>query len=300
MGRRLLLAGLLILPAPFGGETVGARGEGVPRQPGEKRGVSADGADVRISGAASKNGVLVHEATCPYQKGTTHIHVLLPDKLEPDRKYPVIYVLPVEPGNGTRWGSGLEEVRKLNLHNKLNIIFVMPTFSDWPWYCDHPTDPMLRQETYLVAVVVPFIEKTYPASRSAEGRLLLGFSKSGFGAWSLLLRHPNLFGRAAAWDAPLNMAAPSKFGMGPVYGTQENFEKYRIPSLLQRQQNKLTTLRLSLCGHCNFGEHHAEIHQLMTRLGIPHEFLETRRQTHHWNAGWIEDAVRFLAGSEGK
>ena len=41
-------------------------------------------------------------------------------------------------------------------------MFVAPTFSHLPWYADHPTKPEIRQETYFLKVVVPFIDKTYP------------------------------------------------------------------------------------------------------------------------------------------
>ena len=51
----------------------------------------------------------------------------------------------------------------------------------------------------------------------------IGFSKSGWGAFSLLLRHPEVFGRAAAWDAPLMLEQPNRYGMGAVFGSQENF-----------------------------------------------------------------------------
>jgi len=241
------------------------------------------------------NGFVVHNIESPYQKGTTQIFVLTPDRLEVGKRYPVIYVLPVEPGSGTRWGNGLAEIKKLDLHNKLGIIFVMPTFSDWPWYCDHPTDPVLRQETYLREVVIPFIEKNYLVVPGRDGRLLLGFSKSGWGAFSLLLRHPDLFGRAAAWDAPLNMAAPSSFGMGPIFGTQENFNKYQISSLLKQQAEKLKGVsRLAMIGYSNFRPHHQAIHEQMKTLGIPHEYRDVRQGVHDWRSGWLEDAVRFL------
>ena len=242
-----------------------------------------------------KDGFFVHEVESPYQKGKTKIYVLTPDKMDAGKKYPVVYVLPVEPGNGTRWGNGLLEIKKLDLHNKLGIIFVMPTFSDWPWYCDHPTDPQLRQETYFLEVVVPLIEGAYPVLPGPPGRLLLGFSKSGWGAFSLLLRHPDFFGRAAAWDAPLNMAAPNQFGMGPIFGTQENFEKYRISSLLTKQAEKLKAgSRLALIGYSNFRTHHQAIHEQMTRLNIPHEYADIRQGNHDWRSGWLEDAVKFL------
>ena len=104
-----------------------------------------------------------------------------------------------------------------------------PTFSHLPWYADHPTDPDIRQESYLLEVVIPFIEANYPARADRRGRLLLGFSKSGWGAYSLLLRHPDVFGKAAAWDAPLMMSEPGKYGSG---------DDLRHPNELRRLQGQ--------------------------------------------------------------
>lgn len=240
-------------------------------------------------------GFLFHEVTSEYQAGTTEIQVLLPDKLEKGGRYPVLYVLPVEANRENRWGEGLLEVKKLDLHNKLGLICVQPTFSHLPWYADHPTDAKIRQETYFVNVVVPFMDRTYPTVASAKGRLLLGFSKSGCGAFTLLLRHPDLFGRAAAWDSPLTMAKPDSYGMGPIYGTQDNFEKYRIPDLLAKRAAELgKESRLILAGTSNFGKHHEAIHEQLTQLKIPHEYRDERKPKHHWDAGWVVDTVNLL------
>jgi hypothetical protein len=160
-------------------------------------------------------------------------------RIEGDAVRTVIYVLPVEAGTESRYGDGLKEVQKLDLHNKLNAVFVAPTFSHLPWYADHPTKPEVRQESYFLKVVVPFIDKTYPVRAEADGRLLLGFSKSGWGAWSLLLRRPDLFGKAAAWDAPLMMDKPGKYGSGDIFGTEANFKGYRVGKLLEVKTDQL-------------------------------------------------------------
>jgi hypothetical protein len=243
-----------------------------------------------------KNGCVFHEVESDLQAGPTEIQVLLPDRLEKAKRYPVLYVLPVEANRENRWGEGLLEVKKLDLHNKLGLIVVQPTFAHLPWYADHASDPKIRQESYFVSVVVPFVERTYPALAEAKGRLLLGFSKSGNGAFSLLLRHPTVFGRAVAFDSPLNMDKPSNYGMGPIYGTQENFEKYRLPDLLTRRAAELgKEKRLAMIAHSNFDKHHLAIHEQMDKLKIPHEYRDDKKATHHWNAGWVKDAVEWLA-----
>src|ERR1700677_4031656 len=126
-------------------------------------------ASVTISEAKKDDGgFLIHEVRSPFQAGVTHIRVLLPDKLEPGKRYPVVFVLPVEAGKENRFGVGLLEIKKQNLHNKLQAIFVAPTFSHLPWYADHPTKADIRQETYFLQVVLPFIEKTYPVQAVAS------------------------------------------------------------------------------------------------------------------------------------
>jgi WD40 repeat protein len=224
---------------------------------------------------------------------------LLPDKLEPAKRYPVIFVLPVEAGAESRFGDGLREVQKRNLHNTLQVIFVAPTFSHLPWYADHPTDRAIQQETYFLKVVVPFVTKTYPALPAPNGRLLLGFSKSGWGAFSLLLRHPEVFGKAAAWDAPLMMNRPDRFGMADIFGTQANFEKYQIAKLLEAHADKFAKeQRLLLTGYGNFRDHHAQVHARMTELKIAHAYRDGPPRKHDWHSGWVAEAAEWLLQHE--
>ena len=245
-------------------------------------------------------GFLVHTVQSPHQAGETKLRVLLPEAIEKARRYPVVYVLPVEKLDGRRYGDGLAEVRKLGLHNRHGLICVYPTFSHLPWYADHPTDRTIRQESYLLGDVLPFVERTYPALREPRGRLLLGFSKSGWGAWSLLLRHPDVFGKAAAWDSPLTQARPDPWGMRGIFATQANFARYHIPSLLQRAASKLGgSKRLGLFGYGNFRKHHEAIRAKLLAMGIPHEYRDGPWRKHHWAGGWLAEAMAFLAAPSG-
>ena len=239
--------------------------------------------------------MVTHEVRSPYQAGPTLIRVLTPDAPEPGKTYPVVYVLPVEAGIESRYGDGLAEVRRLGLHNRLKTVFVAPTFSHLPWYADHPTRPELRQEAHLLAVVVPFVQRTYPVRADAAGRLLLGFSKSGWGAFSLLLRNPEVFGRAAAWDAPLMMDAPGRYGSGEVFATPENFRRYELTRLVEgagwlRERN-----RLVVTGYGNFRAEHQRFHALLEKLGVPHDYRDGPAARHDWHSGWVAEAVGLLA-----
>jgi len=241
------------------------------------------------------DGFLVHDVTSPYQAAATQIRVLLPDKLDPAKRYQVVYVLPVEAGIESRFGDGLKEVKKLDLHNTLGVVFVAPTFAHLPWYADHPTKPNLRQETYLLKVVLPFVEKTYPVKAQAESRLLLGFSKSGWGAFSLLLRNPDVFGRAAAWDAPLMLEKPGKYGSSDIFGNDDNFTGYHVSKLLTDNAARLQTQkRLILLGYGNFRAETSAAHELMEKLKIAHEYRDGPNRKHDWHSGWVKESVELL------
>ena len=242
-----------------------------------------------------ENGFLVHTVQSSFQAGVVKIRVLLPDKLDPTKKYTALYVLPVEALDENRYGDGFLEAKRKDLHNKHQLICVAPTFSHLPWYADHPTDKDIQQEAYLLKVVLQFIERKYSANPKREGRLLVGFSKSGWGAWTLLLRHPDVFHKAAAWDAPLMKAAPNQFGMGPIFGSQENFNRYEVTKLLAQRAELLRKQdRLVLTGHGGFREHHQQTHQLLEKLDIRHQYRDGPKRKHHWNSGWLEEAVDLL------
>lgn len=248
-----------------------------------------------ISAALQEEGVLVHAVETECQSAKTQIRVLLPDNFDKTRKYRAVFILPVEGGRETRYGDGLLEFKKLELHNKHELVCVAPTFAKLPWYADHPSDKQLQQETYFVQVVVPYIERTYNIPAQSDHRLLVGFSKSGWGAWTLLLRHPDLFGKAAAWDAPLIMGWPSQFGSLPIFATPENFENYRVTKLIADAGPRLgSKTRLGLVGYGNFLAHHRAVHVQLDELKIPHLYLDGPPKQHTWESGWLTDAVEFV------
>lgn len=241
-------------------------------------------------------GDRVHRIESPRQEGATSVRVLTPERIQPDERLKSLYVLPVEALSESRWGDPAEEARRWEIVERHRLIVAIPTFSALPWYADHPEDPGIRQESYFLQDVVPLVDRLYPTERGAEGRLLVGFSKSGWGAWSLLLRHPESFAKAAAWDAPLMQERPDKYGMGQIFGTQANFERYRISRLVRKRADILRVRsRLVLTGYSeSFREHHVAMHRLLGDLGVPHEYADGPKRQHHWESGWLPEAVALL------
>lgn len=146
-----------------------------------------------LGSAVLASEVEKHVVETEYQKGKREIRVLLPDDYKKTSAYRVLYVLPVGTGFDS-FGYGLGILKEMNAHNKHNLIIVQMDFQKEPWFGDHATDPDVRQASYLKEFVVPFIGKNYSTLGTPEGRLLLGFSKSGWGAFSLILKYPEFFG----------------------------------------------------------------------------------------------------------
>ena len=257
--------------------------------------------ELRISAAvADEHGVQMHTVQSPFQAGTTKIRVLLPPGVSPGRptgtkRLPVVYVLPVEAKDGQRYGDGLTEIRRKRLHQRYPAIYVAPTFSHLPWYADHPTAADIRQESYFLEVVIPHVEQVYPADASREGRRLLGFSKSGWGAWTLLLRYPDVFEKAAAWDAPLMMEKIGRYGNREIFGTQENFVRYRPMDLLRLRAKELEgATRLIIAGYGSFRSEHLQMRALLQDLAIPHVWRDGPQRKHEWHSGWVGEVLPLL------
>jgi hypothetical protein len=193
-------------------------------------------------------GVEVYTGESEFQNGEQEIRVLLPDAYSSQKQYRVLYVLPVVSGWTRRYDRSLDVLQRMDAHNRHNLIIVTMSFEKTPWYGDHPTNSKVRQASYLKEHVVPFVEGRCSTIRGPEGRLLLGFSKSGWGAISLILRNPDFFGYAAAWDAPM-MLPDFYYSMDEVFGTREQLSDYR-PDLLavQRKESFQSRPRLVLLG----------------------------------------------------
>ena len=242
-----------------------------------------------------------HMLASDRQAGETIVRVLTPTSVGEEHLLKALYVLPVEAGEETKWGDPWAEVRRLDLANRHDLIVILPTFSALPWYADHPEDSRIQQESYFLQDVLPLVDRTYPVAQEPDGRLLVGFSKSGWGAWSLLLRHPHLFGKAVAWDAPLMQAAPDRYGMAPIFGSHANFERYRITSLLREKSAALHGVpRLILTGYfAAFRAHHIAMHGLLKGLAIPHVYRDGPKRAHRWDSGWLQEAVTLLLADSG-
>ena len=158
------------------------------------------------------------------------MRVLRPTNPAPGVPHSFLYVLPVEAGLGNSFGDGLETMRALDAQDQYNLTIIEPTFGIDPWYADNPIDANVQYETFMTKELVPWVKQNLATSGN-EQNWLIGFSKSGFGAQDLILKHPDLFTLAASWDFPADMSSYDYFGVDSAngYGTDANFQtNYRL------------------------------------------------------------------------
>ena len=79
--------------------------------------------------------IAVHTIASEFQKGPSEVHVLLPDRIEPGRHYPVLYVLPVY-ATPKAAATAIGQAQAEDLANRFNLICVTPSFDVIPWYAE--------------------------------------------------------------------------------------------------------------------------------------------------------------------
>jgi len=263
---------------------------------------AAQPADRGAKKKKKQSGPITHKIRSKYLGSVeTTIHVLLPSTFDRNKRYKVLYILPVingETSGKPRWGNPLAVAKEHKFADKYNAICVMATFDRGTLYVNHPTQKDMRHEDYFVKDVVPFIDKQYPTLAEARGRLLTGFCASGNGAMWLMLRHLDMFGKAAVWDTWLDikkMHPPDKKQLG----TEKNFQQYCVMNLVDKHAKSLKggPTRIIMMAYRNNRDGHFSVNRFHDKLfdyGIPHVFEYHAREKHRWDSGWLPRAVGYL------
>jgi hypothetical protein len=230
------------------------------------------------------------------------VRVLAPDRPSTNYQHSFVFDLPVEPNTQSTYGNGLNELQRLGVQNKYNATIVEPIFPIDSWYADHPFDATINFETFMSKYLPAWVDSNF-ATSGAEKNLLIGFSKSGYGALGLLFKHPSLFDAAAAFDFPADMAAYEDFGSssGRNYGTDANFQNnYRLTdTFIDTWKAPFTTAeRIWISEGRAYQPQVANFSALLTSQGVFHTLSIQTNDAHTWSGGWLSDAVSGLFGLE--
>ena len=224
-----------------------------PSNPNLKNGRSLDASVVEVPGSpprfdelqAVPHGALsIRTYTSTPLKRTRKLYVYTPPQYdtEPGRRFPVLYLRHGSGDNEENWSdTGRAGVILDNLvakHKAVPMIVVMPngdTDGTWTGGSSPEAIELLSQE--LLSDIVPMIEKNYRVSAGRENRAITGLSMGGGQAFTMGLKHLDLF----AWVG--------EFSSGLVSDTEFKLDKH-LPGFLEHPDEvnrKLKLLFLS-CG----------------------------------------------------
>lgn len=137
-------------------------------------------------------------------KHPVRFSVLLPtDYSENQETYSVIYLLHGYGGDNTSWLDRCNInllIDSLRSSDKIReYIYVLPDAGK-SYYLNN-FDSSIMYEDFFIREFIPYIDSHYRTKVCREGRTLMGLSMGGFGAISLAVKYPGLFGTVVAMSA---------------------------------------------------------------------------------------------------
>lgn len=143
---------------------------------------------------------------------------------ESQKRFPIIYLLPGLGSNESQWdklGIGDAIDQGVRLGAVAPMIVVMPALGNIGARDSFP--PNASYETYILDELRPAVERDFCTINTRDQRAIGGISRGGFWAFSIALRHPDVFGivggHSATFDAnnapadfnPLELALNAPF-----------------------------------------------------------------------------------------
>jgi hypothetical protein len=244
-----------------------------------------------------------HDRRLDMNANRGHLDVVVPDTYDANRTtpYPVLYVLEVECNPGTAYADGLGYLESLDIHNTYDVILARTKFpgtiATSPWYGNKGDGT--AQHNIHMANFVRFMEDHFNAGSGRDDRLAIGFSKSGWGAMSLMLRD-RLFGYVASWDVPYSMTfGGTDYGQVNFFGSESQFLLFNPVTIFDANILSVSDkARIVLAGSVTFDADTVAMEAFLNARGISHTYLRTvlggGGAGHKWDSGWAPDVVSAL------
>jgi pimeloyl-ACP methyl ester carboxylesterase len=125
--------------------------------------------------------------------------------------------------------------------------------------------------------------------------VLVGFSKSGLGAWNIARTLPGRVEATIIFDAPVIRAELPPWGTGPFYADNEAWlADLPIRHVAEFKAALPAQHRLILISGANFHSEMMALSQALNDTGVEHTFLPRPHLKHHWSSGWIEEGLDRL------
>jgi enterochelin esterase family protein len=167
------------------------------------------------------------------------------------------------------------------------------------------------QEKLVVEALPRFLAEKYRVLDERGKRALMGVSMGGFGALKMALRHPDKFGVVAAHSSAIMPADPAALppnyqrqvqrmleqgGLAEVFGNPIDADKWgkEMPLAMAGTMDKdqLASLRIYFDAGTDdrygFAKPNQDLHALLEKRGVPHEFELVEGGGHSWGSGSLQ------------
>ena len=232
--------------------------------------------------------------------GDQDMRVLVPTSPNTGYEHAFLWLLPVEPGQGTTFGDSIATVQTLGAHNDYNLTCIQPGFPVDPWYGNNVDDPQTQQERFMLDLV-KWANSTL-ATTGKEKHYLIGFSKSGFGGQVLFMRNQPTFAGVASWDAAMDYETLAQYDGTDVFGTQDQLNTYALydPNLAtwKTEGDTGTFNRIWLGAGINLVTATSDYSDRLTTDTILHTYSYVETDSHNWapSPGWVGPALAAMVG----
>lgn len=298
--------------------------------PGDSHGLAVKGinaVDQRTFDITLKSRHLVQNAT---------VRIVLPEGYnnDPERRYPVLYLLHGGGGTHVDWTH-------LGANDSVGdapVILVQPSGGKGSWYMDASVaglDGRPQWETYIITELLPWVDAQLRTIGHRYGRAIAGLSMGGYGTMSYAARHPDLFAAASAYSGAVDTRGElvaNWIGVSPIidvrmpysiFGPWPLDQKRRLAHNPYSLAHQLRGIRIALYfgngragplddkgGFNPPGEfmdwiQEAEVHKMnvalherLEQLGIAHDYLPYGDGQHtggYWQRSFAEDFPAILA-----
>jgi len=211
--------------------------------------------------------------------------ILLPPSFDTakTRRYPILYYLHgLGDNEQTLLRGGWDLVEMLQQSGQIGE-FLIATPDGGRGFYINSRDGSERYEDFFIHEFMPEIERRYRAIGTRASRGISGTSMGGYGALRFAFRYPKLFAAvsvhmpALAEELPGNLQSVLGGGHDPFGDPFDaQFWKENTPFRLARRAQGLGGLKIYFdCGRQDdygFFEGAQQLHELLQKLGIPHEF----------------------------
>ena len=220
--------------------------------------------------------------------------VMLPPSYKTDskRRYPVLYFFHGMFGNeGEFQRKGVAAaVAHLRDQGVIGDLIIVSPAGGNSFYLNSKNG--VRYEDAIVQDLIPYIEKTYRAIGTRDGRAIQGISMGGWGALMLAFKHPEMFSSVSTHCAALFAELPKPTGedrrsqfmlklIGDIFGNPPDEDYFRSVNPVYLADANASAIKKSGLkiyfdvgdqDHYGFTKPNAEFDERLTKDGIPHEF----------------------------